>query len=117
MFHKDWERMAKNDYINGFIVPPVFVEHMDDPWSPYYSGMVSEIRKMRGTVTDEKAWEFHLAVVREVLDGPWEVKHYRGWRGRLRSRANRLRRQLSKIWFGEKPPGRPMARDKHAQTD
>jgi glycosyltransferase involved in cell wall biosynthesis len=112
-----WERMAKNGYINGFILPPVFVEHMDDPWSAYYSGTVSVMRKMRGTVTDEKAWEFHLAVVREVLDGPWDVKYYRGWRGRLRSRANRLRRQLSKIWFGEKQPGRPRAEDRRAQTD
>ncbi len=112
-----WQRMARNGYINGFVVPPVFVEHMDDPWSTYYSGVVSEIRKMRGTLTDEKAWRFHLAVVREVLDGPWDVKHYSGWRGKLRARANKLRRKLSDLGLGEKQPARPMTQNENAQVD
>jgi hypothetical protein len=99
-----WKRMAAKGYINGFIVPPIFVEHMDDPWSRYYSGVPGEIRKMNGRITDEQMWEFHLAIVREILDGPWDVKSYLGWRGKLRTRKNRIRRKLSKLGFGEKPP-------------
>jgi glycosyltransferase involved in cell wall biosynthesis len=91
-----WKRMAALGYVNGFLLPPIFVEHMDDPWSPHYSGTVSQIRKWRGTATDEEARIFHLAVVRELLDGPWDVKHYIGWRGKLRTRVNRLRRKFLK---------------------
>jgi glycosyltransferase involved in cell wall biosynthesis len=94
---ESWQRMAARGYVNGFILPAVFVEHMDDPWSPYYSGTVSEIRKLRGTTTDQRAWEFHLAVVRELLDGPWDVKYYLGWRGRLRRQRNRVRRALARL--------------------
>lgn len=97
-----WMRMASSGYVNGFLVPPVYVEHMDDPWSPHYSGQVSEIRKMRGTGTDDEAWRFHLAVVREVLDGPWQVKCYTGWRGKLRHFRNRIRRK-----FNSSEPRRP----------
>jgi hypothetical protein len=99
-----WKRMAARGYINGFIVPPLFVEHMDDPWSLYYSGVPGEIRKLNGRITDEQMWEFHLAILREILDGPWDVKHYLGWRGKLRNRRNRLRRQLAKLGFGKSQP-------------
>jgi hypothetical protein len=91
-----WMRMAAKGYVNGFYLPPVFVEHMDDPWSAHYSGFVSEIRKMRGTFTDEKARTFHLAVVGQLLDGPWDVKHYVGWRGKLRRWMSQLRRKIAK---------------------
>lgn len=106
-----WKRVAGKGYINGFLIPPIYVEHMDDPWSSYYSGSVSRIRKLRGTITDQRAWEFHLAVVRELLDGPWDVKYYSGWRGRLRRHANQARRSLAKLGLG--PAGRayPRVRD------
>jgi glycosyltransferase involved in cell wall biosynthesis len=102
-----WKRMAGNGYVNGFLLPPIYVEHMDDPWSPYYCGTVSSIRKIRGTVTNERAWEFHLAVVREILDGPWDVKYYVGRRGKLRSRINKVRRQLAKLGLGAAPRAYP----------
>ena len=92
-----WKRMAAKGFINGFIVPPIFVEHMDDPWSPFNSGKPGEIRKLNGRLTDEQMWEFHLAILREILDGPWDVRHYIGWRGRLRGHRNRLRRKLVKL--------------------
>jgi glycosyltransferase involved in cell wall biosynthesis len=117
-----WLRMATRGYVNGFYVPPIFVEHMDDPWSPYYCGTVSEIRKRRGTATDQQAWLFHLAVVREVLAGPWEAKYYTGWRGDLRIYANRFRRKLVRLGLvGHRPlnpvrgTGRNAAQGKQGQ--
>jgi hypothetical protein len=102
-----WIRMASNGYVNGFLLPPIYVEHMDDPWSPFYCGTVSNIRKIRGTVTNEQAWDFHLAVVRELLDGPWKVKNYLGWRGKLRTRTNKVRRRLAKLGLGAAPRAYP----------
>ena len=99
-----WIRMATKGYLNGFIVPPIYVEHMDDPWSRYYSGTPGEIRKLNGRISDEQMWQFHLAIVREILDGPWDVKQYLGWRGKVRNRINRLRRQLAKAGFGRTQP-------------
>jgi hypothetical protein len=99
-----WKRMALAGYINGFVVPPVYIEHMDDPWSGYYSGHPSEIRKINGCVTDQQVWEFHLAIVREILQGPWDVKYYLGWRGKLRGYRNRLRRKMSKLGLGAPSP-------------
>ena len=99
-----WKRMADRGYVNGFILPPVFVEHMDDPWSRYYSGKPGEIRKLNGWVTDQQVWEFHLAFVREILEGPWDVRAYLGWRGRLRNHRNRLKRRLAKLGFGGRRP-------------
>lgn len=98
-----WKRMAARGYVNGFIVPPIFVEHMDDPWSRYYSGTPGEIRKLNGYIRDEQMWDFHLAIMREILDGPWDVKYYLGWRGKMRHRANRVRRTLGKLGFGREP--------------
>jgi hypothetical protein len=105
-----WKRMAAKGYINGFLVPPIFVEHMDEPWSRHYSGKPSPIRTLNGCATDEQVWEFHLAILREILDGPWDIKHYQGWRGKLRSRWNRLRRRLAKSGFGTRPPAMPVVR-------
>lgn len=105
-----WKRMARNGRINGFLVPPIFVEHMDDPWSPYYNGTVSPIRRLRGTITNEKAWEFHLAVIRELLDGPWDVKCYLGWRGKLREQMNKIRRKLTRLGLGAPQPLYPVAK-------
>src|SRR5438445_7697415 len=95
--------MAARGCVNGFLLPPIFVEHMDDPWSQYYSGNPSPIRKLNGCATDEQVWEFHLAIIREILDGPWDVKSYLGWRGKLRGKTNRLKRKLAKLGFGERP--------------
>jgi glycosyltransferase involved in cell wall biosynthesis len=103
-----WKRMAAKGYVNGFILPPIFVEHMDEPWSPHYSGKPSPIRKLNGCATDAQVWEFHLAILREILDGPWDIKHYQGWRGKLRSRFNRLRRQLAKSGVGSRLPAMPV---------
>jgi hypothetical protein len=99
-----WMRMAGKGYVNGFVLPPLFVEHMDDPWSAYYRGTPSMIRKLGGFVTDAQVWDFHLAVVREILEGPWDVRHYLGWRGKVRVRMNRLRRKLARWGFGGKRP-------------
>jgi hypothetical protein len=108
-----WIQMAVNGRVNGFILPPVFVEHMDDFWSPYYSGSPSGLRKMAEQgkapgwfAKDEQVWEFQLAVVDELLRGPWDVRCYLGWRGRLRDVKNRLRRLLQNLGVGARrmPP-------------
>lgn len=93
-----WNRMALKGYVNGYYFPLIYVEHMDYPWSEHYAfsrrlqeGIEMSITyKSRGirTLDDAKAW--HQAVVRNILDDPWDVKYHVGWRNKLR----RIRRRL-----------------------
>lgn len=97
---KYWMRMALAGYVIGFYCPPVLVEHMDYPWSPHfpYKGRFEEWVRTSGTASrsgfksfdDAASWHEH--VVRVILDGPWEVKHYVGWRGKLMWLRWRVRR-------------------------
>lgn len=94
-----WIRMAQKGYVNGFYVPVIPVEHMDDPWSPYFQqagGEISEFRKLRGFSTIEKIRSHRDAVLGEILDGPWDVRRYIGWRGKLRHYRRRIAKMLVK---------------------
>lgn len=89
-----WMRMARKGYVNGFYVPPIPVEHMDDPWSPHYGGEISSFRKARGLDSLKKIELQRAGALAEILDGPWHVESYLGWRGKLRRRLLRIRRWL-----------------------
>lgn len=85
-------RMALRGYINGFYYPLVYVEHMDYPWSEHnaFSDRFEEALEMSATakshgirtVDDAKAW--HQVVVSNILDDPWDIKYYVGWRNKIR---------------------------------
>lgn len=93
-----WVRMALKGYVNGYYFPLIYSEHIDYPWSEHFAYHdrlqewfeTSSTVKDRGirTLDDAKAW--HKVVVRNILDEPWDVKYYVGWRNKLR----RIRRRL-----------------------
>jgi hypothetical protein len=83
--------MDQKGYVNGYYFPLVYVEHMDYPWSEHFafgsdweqwaqSSIGAGDQKFR-SIEDAKAW--HKIVVDNILDDPWDVKHYIGWRGKL----------------------------------
>jgi len=100
-----WTRIALAGYVNGFYYPPIPVEHMDYPWSRYcvfagrfedwlkqsWSARINGIR----TVEDAKAW--HRIVLDNLLDDPWDAKHYIGWRAVLRRGKSRMRRVFTRF--------------------
>lgn len=91
-------RMALRGYINGFYYPLIYVEHMDYPWSEHYAFSDRLQQRIEMGVTyrshgihtldDAKAW--HQVVVRNILDDPWDVKYYVGWRRKLRRIKSKL---------------------------
>jgi glycosyltransferase involved in cell wall biosynthesis len=94
-----WRRMAMKGYVNGYYFPLVYVEHMDYPWSEHFafesdweqwaqSSVGAKNHKFR-SVEEAKAW--HKIVVDNILDDPWDVKYYIGWRGKLRRIKKRVR--------------------------
>ena len=93
-----WKRMALKGYVNGYYFPPIYVEHMDYPWSEHFafSGKFDQWAKTCRwvqchnfrTVEDAKAW--HRIVVQNILDDPWEAKYYIGWRRKLRAIKGRM---------------------------
>ena len=93
------KRLALKGYVNGFYVPPLCAEHMDYPWSPHFAfgDRLDEWLKASATaashgirnVEDAKKW--HNVVVSNILDDPWDVKYYVGWRRKIRSVKARLR--------------------------
>jgi GT2 family glycosyltransferase len=97
-------RLSLKGYVNGFYYPLIPVEHMDYAWSKYFafSGRFEEsinaADKRHGirTVEDAKAW--HQVVVGNILDDPWDVKYYVGWRGKMR----RIKKRV-KVLFSSKP--------------
>lgn len=97
-----WMEMAKHGYINGFYYPLVYQEHMDDPKSDF-SRLKDEESYQRakadtfnlnyhGQETLDDRWIWRQRVLDNLLDEPWEVKHYTGWRGRVRRARMRLTR-------------------------
>jgi GT2 family glycosyltransferase len=93
-------RLSLKGYVNGFYVPPLCAEHMDYPWSERFAfkGRLDEWLKAGGTASnhgircmaDAKKW--HNVVVSNILDDPWDVKYYVGWRRKMRNAKGRLRR-------------------------
>lgn len=97
-----WIRMAQRGYVNGYYYPLIYVEHMDYPWSKHFAYKdsieqwlaASSGAKRHGirTLEDAKAW--HQVVVRNVLDDPWDVKYYVGWRRKIRNLRSRVYKTL-----------------------
>lgn len=93
-----WKQMALRGYVNGFYTPPVFVEHMDYPWSEHYAfadrfheGIErSATAKSHGIRSLEDARAWHQIILRDILDGPWDVKAYVGWRKKVRILKSRI---------------------------
>ncbi len=95
-----WIRMALKGYVNGFYVPPIFVEHMDYPWSKHHirkGNLISEIRRRRGLSNEADIIRHHQWTVRALLDGPWDVKYYVGWRDKLRKLRFKVRWKLARL--------------------
>lgn len=100
-----WIRMARKGYVNGFYLPLIYAEHMDYPWSEHYAfssrlreGIeVGTTAKRQGicTLEDAKAW--HQVVLGTILDGPWNVRYYVGWRAKLNSGIRKISTYLSRL--------------------
>ena len=91
---------AGKGYVNGFYYPLVYQEHMDDPKSEYSrlkdeesyqaAKAVTFNLNYHGQDTLDDRWVWRQKVLDNLLDDPWDVKHYTGWRGRLRRVRSRL---------------------------
>ena len=93
--------MAAAGYVNGFYYPLVFQEHMDDPKSQH--SMLKDEQSYQaakevtfninrhGQETLEDRWLWRKKVLDNLLEGPWDVRHYVGWRGKLRTLKSKLR--------------------------
>jgi len=100
-----WIRMAKKGYVNGFYFPLICVEHMDYVWSEYYISKDDVIHGLSRSVTaaaqgvqsvkDAKVW--HQKVVDNLLDDPWDVDCYVGWRGVLRRAREKFENLKGKV--------------------
>lgn len=102
-----WIRMALKGYVNGYYYPLIYADHMDYPWSEHfaYSHRLEEWLKASAgakyhgicTLEDAKAW--HQLVLQNILDDPWQVKCYVGWRGKLRRGLRRAHNILRRRHF------------------
>lgn len=93
-----WRRMALKGYVNGYYYPLIYVEHMDYPWSKHFAFANNLERWTQisicagghgwGSFEEPKAW--HKVVVGNILDDPWDVKYYVGWRRKVRGIRRRM---------------------------
>ena len=98
-----WIDMARAGYVNGWYYPLVCQEHMDDPKSEHcVTRDEQEIERMRegtfslkyhGIRNMEDRWRLRERVLSDILDAPWEVKYYIGWRGKMRRLKDNIRRR------------------------
>lgn len=97
-----WMRMAQSGYVNGWYYPLIHLEHMDYPWSSHFAftGRTEEWlavkanAKRSGIRNASDAKIRHKRIVKEIIKGPWEVKYYIGWRGKVRNVMERLRTKI-----------------------
>jgi glycosyltransferase involved in cell wall biosynthesis len=98
-----WLRMAQKGYINGFYYPLVLQEHMDDPKSKHCllkdDATIEKMREITCVLryhnirTMADRWTRREMILHNLLDEPWDVKYYTGWRGmirKVRSRSGRF---------------------------
>jgi hypothetical protein len=94
-------KMALGGEINGWYYPLIYQEHMDDPVSDHsvlkdditigqmyeftYTLRSHDIRTM------EERMRWRESVLYNLLCDPWDVKHYSGWRRKLRILNAKLR--------------------------
>jgi len=99
-----WIKMAQRGYINGFYYPLVFQEHMDDPKSQYCRlkdhAAFEAAKGVTVTLEHPKVQDFNglywwrEEVLSNLLDDPWDVRQYVGWRDRFR----RFRKTAKRAW-------------------
>lgn len=99
-----WIRMAQRGYVNGYYYPLIYVEHMDYPWSVHFAfaGRFEEWLKIStgakchgiGTLEDARRW--HQAIVSNIIEDPWDVKYYVGWRAKLKRAKAKMRGLLKR---------------------
>lgn len=97
-------RMALAGLVNGWYYPLVLQEHMDDPRSGHCLVTDDEsVRKMYDVtytlrtkkIRDMKSrWARRPFILRNLNCGPWDVKYYVGWRGKIRNLRERIFRTL-----------------------
>jgi glycosyltransferase involved in cell wall biosynthesis len=96
-----WLNIACAGYINGFYYPLIYQEHMDDPKS-IHSVLKDEesyqaAKKVTfninspGQETLAGRWRWRQEVLNNLLDDPWDVKYYVGWRRKLRRIKDRIK--------------------------
>lgn len=97
-----WMEMARRGYVNGFYYPLVLQEHMDDPRSEHShlkdeqayqrAKAVTYNLKRHGQDTLRDRWRWRQEVLDNLLTGPWDIRYYSGWLGRMRNLLIRARR-------------------------
>ncbi len=100
-----WRQMAVAGYVNGFYYPLIHQEHMDDPKSKHShlkdEASYQAAKKVTvninspGQETLAGRWRWRQGVLNNLLDDPWDVKYYVGWRGKLRRLKTKLRLRRS----------------------
>lgn len=98
---------AAQGWVNGWVYPFVHEEHMDDPRSPHtlFTDDETFLRlrplsaKTTGVETVE-AWTEQMRESARILQTwPADVRHYLGWRQRVRNLRRRLRRATGRgVW-------------------
>ncbi len=93
-------QIALSGYINGYYYPLILQEHMDDLKSKHCLLKDDEsIRKYREVTvvlrehnvrTMKDRWARRRLVLRNLNCGPWDVKYYVGWRGKIRNLRERI---------------------------
>jgi glycosyltransferase involved in cell wall biosynthesis len=108
LFPRYWIRAAAAGRVNGWYLPLVLVEHMDDPRSPHC--LLREpldprelpfALRLRGLSTRQEFARWIREDARAILRASSDVKHHTGWRAawkrtrrRWRGRAERLAQRL-----------------------
>lgn len=95
-------RLAMKGAINGFYFPFVHEEHMDDPRSPNTLIRTDAdladrlpLSAQRNGIRTVEEWIAQLERSAVVLQGaPYETKHYRGWRPKVKHLNQRIRKAL-----------------------
>ncbi|MFT5051730.1 MAG: GT2 family glycosyltransferase [Chlamydiales bacterium] len=86
-----WTKLARAGYVNGFYYPFIYQEHMDDPKSEHSLLRNEEaFARERGDGTLAEYWKVRDRILRNLLDEPWQIEHYMGWRKAARAVGRRL---------------------------
>ncbi|MEM7233698.1 MAG: glycosyltransferase [Planctomycetota bacterium] len=105
-FTQYWIKLAQMGYVNGFYYPLIYQEHMDDPKSEYCEIVDDESFEKAKSITVglssgryssvEGRLKSRNKMVDNLLDDPFEVSYYTGWRRKVRGVRDRLQRMLGR---------------------
>ena len=97
-----WWKMAMGGAVNGFYYPLVLQEHMDDPKSSYsvlkdeasYQAAKSVTFgiSLEGQDTLEDRWKQREEMLAILHDAPYDVRYYVGWRAKVHTFGEKIRR-------------------------